>query len=119
MFIAFRERGKERDRQTERERERNIDWLPPIHAPIGDLTHNLGMRPGDLTCNLFFLIYGRHSNQPRHLAKGKTVFFEIRFIANDCLVPIISHDFFLNSELVREVRYSEKVVVSPFCRPEN
>ena len=25
-------------RGSGRERERNIDWLPPVHAPTGDLT---------------------------------------------------------------------------------
>ena len=33
MFIDFRERG--------RERERNINWLLPVHAPTGDRTCNL------------------------------------------------------------------------------
>ena len=39
MFIDFRDRGRDR------ERERNIDRLPPIHVPIGDQTWNLGMCP--------------------------------------------------------------------------
>ena len=34
MFIDFRERGRER------ERERNIDWLPPVCAATGGQTHN-------------------------------------------------------------------------------
>ena len=37
MFIDFRESG--------RERERNIDWLPPVHALTRDWTQNLGMCP--------------------------------------------------------------------------
>lgn len=38
VFVAFfRERG--------RERERDIDWLSPMHTPTGDRTHNLGMCP--------------------------------------------------------------------------
>ena len=39
MFIDFGDRGKERDRETEREidvRERNIDRLPPVHTLTGD-----------------------------------------------------------------------------------
>ena len=41
MLICLRERGKgERERYIN---VRNIDWLPPIHAPTGDQTHNLDM----------------------------------------------------------------------------
>ena len=35
MFVDFRES----------ERERNINWVPPVHAPTRDQTCNLGMCP--------------------------------------------------------------------------
>ena len=38
MFIDFIERKWE-------ERERKINWLPPIHSPSGDATHKVGMCP--------------------------------------------------------------------------
>ena len=41
MFIEFRERRRGR----EREREINMDQLPPVHAPGRGGTHNLGRRP--------------------------------------------------------------------------
>ena len=48
MFIDFLdilEREKGRERQMQRERERNIDRLPPVHTPTRGATCNLGMRP--------------------------------------------------------------------------
>ena len=46
MFTDFRERGKEREegRWGEREGEKNINRLPPVHIPnpTGDGTRNLG-----------------------------------------------------------------------------
>ena len=52
MFLFFkiyfkRVGGKERERgkRGEAREKRNIDWLPPVHAPIGDRTCNLGMCP--------------------------------------------------------------------------
>ena len=39
MFIALRDRG----RRGETDRQTDIDWLPPIHIPTRDQTHNLGM----------------------------------------------------------------------------
>ena len=46
MFIDFRDRGKARERERERHiHVRNIDRLPPVHAPNGDGTCNLGMYP--------------------------------------------------------------------------
>ena len=39
MFIDFRKRG----RKGERERERQIDWLPPERSPTGDRTYSLHM----------------------------------------------------------------------------
>ena len=51
LFEREREGGREGERERERERER--DQLPPIHAPNGDQTSNLGMCPnGDKTCGL-------------------------------------------------------------------
>ena len=52
MLIDFRKKGRETDRQsdgeTERETsiwERNIDRLPPTHSPTRDQNLNLGMCP--------------------------------------------------------------------------
>ena len=45
-LILEREEGVgEGGRETERERgrQRNIDWLPPVHALTGDQTCNLGL----------------------------------------------------------------------------
>ena len=43
MFIDLRDR--ERGEEWVRERERNMDWLPPIRTPTGDGTHDVGMCP--------------------------------------------------------------------------
>ena len=56
MFVDFREEG--------RERERNIDQLPPKGALTGDLTHNLGMCP-DQELNPQLLVYGMMLQPPR------------------------------------------------------
>ena len=51
FFIAFRERGRERDTETERERdmegdrEGNINQLPPTYASTKAQTCNLGVCP--------------------------------------------------------------------------
>ena len=39
----MRERGREREREREKKHgcKRDIDWLCPVWAPIGDQTHNL------------------------------------------------------------------------------
>ena len=39
MFIDFREQ------ERRKEKEGNIDQLPPVRAPTGDQSHNLGMCP--------------------------------------------------------------------------
>ena len=44
MFLLILEKGRERERETSLW-ERNIDWLPPVPALIGDWTHNLGTCP--------------------------------------------------------------------------
>ena len=49
MCIGFRERGRsgvggERNINV-REKQRNIDQLPPIHSLTRDQTHNLGLCP--------------------------------------------------------------------------
>ena len=78
FFIAFRERGREK----RRERERSIDWWPPLrswttgsHAPgpgPQDRTCSPGMCPtGEQTCNLS--VMGRRSNQPGHTGQGYRV----------------------------------------------
>ena len=42
---------------TEKEGERNIDWLPPVHTLSGDQIHNLVcILIGDRICNI--LVYG-------------------------------------------------------------
>lgn len=33
------------EKEEKGERKRNINWLPPIHAPTGYQIHNLGMCP--------------------------------------------------------------------------
>ena len=45
MFIDLREREKGAGREEERERQRNIYWLPPIRTPTVDHIRNLGMCP--------------------------------------------------------------------------
>ena len=46
MFLLILERKGETDRHRETSMwERNIDWLPPVCAPNGDWTHNLGTCP--------------------------------------------------------------------------
>ena len=46
IFIFYRQR------KGERKGERNIDWLPLTHAPMGDQTHNPGMCPDqELNCD--------------------------------------------------------------------
>ena len=51
MFTDFREKGREGERGRETLRgERNIDWLPFVHAPTREKTYNLGMCP-DLESN--------------------------------------------------------------------
>ena len=57
MFIDFKERG----RGTERETERNIEWLPPIPALTGDQTQNLCMCPG---WGLNLQLFGMWDNAP-------------------------------------------------------
>ena len=51
MFINFRGRKRERLRETLMS-EGNIDPLPPICAPTGDQTRNLGMCPASLVHKL-------------------------------------------------------------------
>ena len=42
----FRERGRGREKRDRNNvLERNIDWLPPIHAPSEDPTHKPGICP--------------------------------------------------------------------------
>ena len=59
MLIDFLERKEGREREREREINidvRNTDWLPSVHGPTRDQTHNLGMCPiGDQSYNL--LVY--------------------------------------------------------------
>ena len=72
MFIDFRERKRERGRGYEqaserergggREEERNIDWLPPVHALTQDQTCNLGMCPDWKIKSPTFWCMGQHSN---------------------------------------------------------
>ena len=46
FFIAFRERGRKRERGRERNiNVRDINWLPPLHIWTGDWSHNLDMCP--------------------------------------------------------------------------
>ena len=42
FYWSYREDGREREILMW---ERNINWLPPIHALTGDRTHILGMCP--------------------------------------------------------------------------
>ena len=49
MFIAFRKRGREGERERNID-VRNTDQLLPTHAPTWDHTHNVGMCP-DLESN--------------------------------------------------------------------
>ena len=44
-FTDFRKRGNREEGERERERHQNINRLPPICAPTGDRTSNLGMCP--------------------------------------------------------------------------
>ena len=52
----------------EREREKNIDWLPPIHTPTGDWTHRLGMCPDWKLNPQPFNVWG---NAPANWATGQ------------------------------------------------
>ena len=64
-----REREREREREKETDTETNIDvrenikWLPPIHAPTRDQTHNLGTWAdwGSSPCP-----FGSRDNAPTH-----------------------------------------------------
>ena len=62
MFIDFRQ-GK-----GEREREKDINWLPLICTPTDDRTHNLGVCPHQGS-NLQYLIY-RTTLQPTATQPG-------------------------------------------------
>ena len=55
----------------ERERERNIDWLLPIHIPTRDWTCNLGMCPDQRSNQQPFWCVGRCSNQRSHPARAQ------------------------------------------------
>ena len=65
-FIHFRERGGGRETST---CEKNIDCLPPVHAPTWDGTCNLG--PGRRIGSPTFCCAGRCSKHLRHTSQGK------------------------------------------------
>ena len=65
----------EREEGGERERERNIDRWPPIHALIGDQICNPGMGP-DQDLNPHFCCTGGSSNQLSHLARVEYFSFQ-------------------------------------------
>ena len=44
MFTDFREKGRQREGETSMG-ERNMDRLPPLHAPTRDRTHSLRTCP--------------------------------------------------------------------------
>ena len=78
MFIDFRERGKND--------VRNIDWLPPIRAPSGEQTHNLGMCPdGGQNPQHSVGWADAPTKEQSHPARARLVIF------NDCWCHIMSN----------------------------
>ena len=45
FYFWFKREGKEKEREETSMWERNIDWLPSVHAPSGHQTCNPGMCP--------------------------------------------------------------------------
>ena len=74
FFIAFRERGRERGRESATlTRERSIHWLPPLHYWIRDCRHlDRGSNPqpryvsptGNQTCKLLATARFSYQHQP-------------------------------------------------------
>ena len=72
MFIDFR-----REEEGKRERERNIDQLPPVHTLTGDRTGNRGTCPDWEIAAATFWCPRWCSNQLSHLARAARDNFEI------------------------------------------
>ena len=68
MFVfILRVGGREREKH---QCEKNINQLPPVRGPIGNQTHNLGMRHRNQTGDL--LVYGMkcQPTETHHWAKS-------------------------------------------------
>ena len=71
-LLTFRESGKEEKRQITIQ-EKNIDWLPPIHAPSRDQSETQECdrkQTGDLS------VCGTTSNQLSHTGQNQTYIFK-------------------------------------------
>ena len=60
MFLLILERKRERNVDV-----RNMDWLPPVHTPIGNWIRNLGMCPDQELNRQHF---GAQDSTPTNLA---------------------------------------------------
>ena len=72
MFIDFRERRRDRQRQV---CEKNINLLPPVCDPTRDQTHNLVMCPDWESKLQPFWCVGQCSNQLAHPARAEHLIF--------------------------------------------
>ena len=75
-MILGREEGRGKGGGGEEGGERNIDWLPPVHAPTRDGTHNLGIY-SDQGLNLHNLLVHGTMFQLSHLVRATMLLLSI------------------------------------------
>ena len=93
--LIFRERGREKQRQ------RNIDQLPPVHAPTGDRTCNSGMCPDrEWNCDISVCRTTLQSTEPPRPGQGRILAVAIHVpwnlmpVRSDWAVPLkLTHVF--------------------------
>ena len=75
-FYLFLERGEGREKKRERNiNVRNINWLPSIHAPAGNLTHNPGICPAqELNWQPFAFQNDAQPTEPHQSGQDITIF---------------------------------------------